>query len=235
MSASRPPVRAVLFDLDGTLIDHFHVIYRCLVHAQQQLGLPGFSFEKVKATVGGSVPVTCERLMGKEHAPAAQKLFEDHFDRIFLEDVQAMPGASWLLEALHAQGIRQAVFTNKRGEPSRALCHHMGFDRWLDFVVGTRDTPYRKPQPEFTRHMLELLGTTPEETILVGDSPFDIEAGAVVGMPCYVVATGSHTREQLLAAKPAPAGVYADFYGFGQAVFGLTPPARRESMPAVRA
>jgi phosphoglycolate phosphatase len=213
-------MQTILFDLDGTLIDHFTTIHRSIAHAQRQLGLPESNYATVRATVGGGVSVTLERLLGKQHVDAALPLFREHFEQIMFEDVLALPGAAWILEVLKQRGHPLAVFTNKIGDHSRATLKHLDMDRWLDAIVGTGDTPYRKPEPQFTAHMLELMETTSAETILIGDSPFDFAAAEVGGLKCYLVATGSHSVAELKESTTA-AGVYNDLYELGNAVFQL--------------
>ncbi|MGF1449867.1 MAG: HAD family hydrolase [Opitutales bacterium] len=225
-------VRHVIFDLDGTLIDHFTTIYRCYCYALEQLNLPPASYAKVRATVGGSVPVTMARLIGPEKAPEAVRHFKECFARTELEGVYPMPGMHWLLDALRASGRVLAVFTNKEGPPSRRILAHLGLREHFATVVGTADTPWRKPEPEATAHVLNVLEAAPEQTVLIGDSPFDIAAAAAGDMAALVVATGSHSLDELQAGDPPPAGAFPTFYELGAAYFGLTPPPlqRRERL-----
>lgn len=218
-------IRTVLFDLDGTLIDHFQAIYRCYVYAQKQLGLPPADYDKVRATVGGSVPVTMSRLIGPDKdVDEAVRLFREHFDAIMFEDLHLLPGAEWLLKSLREQGLQLAVFTNKRGDPSRKIMAHLGLDRYLDATIGTLDTVWKKPDPEFTRYALETVGAEAATTVLVGDSPFDLAAATAGELPAYLVATGSHNLEELNQLDaPKPDGVYPDLLALGSALFGLEP------------
>jgi len=227
--APQRPYSTVLFDLDGTLVDNFGAIYRAYAYALDRMGLPPASFEKVKATVGGSVPVTMERLVGKAHAPQAVEHFSAHFPQIMFEDLHALPGVEWLLARLHNRGLRLAVFTNKSGGPARAIIEYLGLEHYFTRIVGTEDSPWRKPEPEFTQHILDELGVSARECILIGDSPFDIQAAAVAGIPAHVVATGSHSLAQLEAeTDPAPAGVYKDCFALGREYFGEVPPREEE-------
>lgn len=214
-------IRAVLFDLDGTLIDHFRVIYRCYRYALQKLGMEPVSYEKVRASVGGSIVVTFGKLIPQQHVEAAVHHFREEFDRIWHEEIEILPGTEWLLRELHARGWKLAVFTNKEGDRARKILRHIGLTQWLDGVYGTLDTPYRKPQPAFTRHVLAGLGTDPAHAIMIGDSPYDVEAAAAANMPCYTVATGSHSIAQL-QSETASAGVFPDLRELGIRLFGLS-------------
>ena len=211
--------RTVFFDLDGTLIDQFKPIYRSYLHALGQLGLEPVDYETVKGTVGGSVDVTMERLIGPELAPRAVEIFIPYFEGIMFEELVALPGAMEILEALHKQGKRLAVFTNKRGDAARATLEHLEMTPFLDEVLGANDTPWRKPQPEFSRHALEKMNCSAEESCLVGDSPFDLESASVVGMPCHLVATGTHDLAQL--TETSADSVHPDLFSLAHQCFGL--------------
>jgi phosphoglycolate phosphatase len=213
--------QTVLFDLDGTLIDHFNVIYRCYCHAQQQLDLPLLSFQTVKQSVGGSMPVTMERLLGPEKAPEAIPLFRAHFNEIFLDDVKALDGALWILKSLHCCGIQTAVFTNKIESATRPICEQLGFMPYLSAVFGTHDDGLRKPMPEFTEKALSQLGASSANTLMVGDSPFDVQAASTHGLLCHCVTTGSHDAEALRSEAPEIAGIWPDLKTLGTEVLGL--------------
>ena len=137
------------------------------------------------------------------------------------EDVISLPGSTWILQALKARGYQLGVFTNKNGNQSRTILEHLNQSQYLDEIVGTGDTAYRKPDPEFTAHMLNLFNSTADETILIGDSAFDYAAAAAGNIKCYLVATGSHSEAELAESTQA-AGIYADLYELAAALFDLT-------------
>jgi phosphoglycolate phosphatase len=221
MLTARTPIKAILYDLDGTLVDHFRAIQRSINHAEQMLNLPPSPYERVRAVVGGGIELTLTRLVGADLAHRALPHYHDYFTKIMYEDLNPCPGALPLIQALHARGLRQAVLTNKHGEGARAIITHLGWDKWLELVLGTHDTPWRKPQREFGLHAVAKLGVQPSETVMIGDSPFDMDTASNAGLRGYAVATGSHTREQLLAHQPPPDGVFADLPGLADKVFEL--------------
>lgn len=210
---------AALFDLDGTLIDHFRVIYRCYCFALERLGLPPVSFEKVKASVGGSIVVTFGKLIASEHVPEAVDIFRAHFKEIWADEITVLAGAEPLLEKLRSSGICCAVLTNKEGDASRRILSHVGLERYLSFTLGTLDTASRKPEAAFSEEALRRLGTSAEDTCLIGDSPYDVAAATVVGMRAYAVATGSHSVDELRQTEAV--GVFTDLTELAQAVFGI--------------
>ncbi len=223
-----PERRTILFDQDGTLIDQFKALHRSFVHVMEHLGLEPVAYETIRGSVGGALHLSMEKFVGKENVVEAIKLFEDFFEEIFLEDLHVLPGSRWILEQLHNKGYNLGIFTNKPGRYARMLCDKLGIGHLIQEVIGVRDTPYSKPDKEFTEHALERMGSCPKTTILIGDSHYDIDAGACVGMPVYMVTTGSHTREQLANHSNKPHGIFDDLYEVGENLFGLEVPKSKE-------
>lgn len=194
-------ITGVLIDLDGTLIDHFDALYRSFSHAASTLGYPTPTREQVRRAIGGSMPVTIRQFIDEKDVEEGISIWRNYFDQIFLETGNLMPGAIRLLKTTQNLGIATAVFTNKIGLHARGLCDQLGASPYLKFTLGAEDTPYRKPEVEFSTYALRQLGVSARNTIMVGDSPFDIQAAHCVGMASFTVPTGSHTRQELLAAK----------------------------------
>ncbi|HVU38022.1 MAG TPA: HAD family hydrolase [Opitutales bacterium] len=222
MQKSSAPIKAILYDLDGTLVDNFRAIQLAINYAEEALGLPPSTHERVRSVVGGGIELTLTRLVGAGKMPRALPLYHERFAQVMFEGLTPCPGAVALLRELHARGVRQAVLTNKHGEGARAVIRHLGWNPWFELVLGTHDTPWRKPQGVLGLHAVEKLGTFPGDTVMIGDSPFDLDTAANTGLRGYAVTTGSHTRAQLLAHQPPPAGVYDSLIELGAEVFGLT-------------
>jgi phosphoglycolate phosphatase len=192
--------RTVLFDLDGTLVDHFKAIHRAHTHTMRQLGLPAPTMEQVHAAVGAGLETAIARLAGPERVREALPIYCAYWDATMLDDVELLPGARELILALHAAGAQCAVFTNKRGDSSRLLCDHLGLTPLLAGIFGAHDTPWLKPDPRFAQHAMKKLGATAATTCLVGDSPYDVAAAKTAGFGCVVVTTGTHEAGELRAA-----------------------------------
>jgi phosphoglycolate phosphatase len=208
--------RTVLFDLDGTLIDHFAAIHRCHAYAMRKLGLREPSPAEVRAAVGGGLDEAIARLAGRENVAAALPLFIEHWNATHLDDVTLLAGARELLGELQAAGARCGVLTNKRGPAAREVCTHLGLDPLLAGVFGAGDVPWIKPDPRFMQHALTTLGGDAATAVLVGDSPWDIAAAQNAGVAFVGVTTGTHSAEELRAAGATL--VFADLKGAGGAL-----------------
>ena len=202
------PIHTVLFDLDGTLIDHFQTIYRCYEHALTTMGLQPATYEKVKSSVGGGIRVTFGKLIPSNYVDRGVELWMERFAEIWDEGIEVLPGVESLLSRLKSEGLPAGMLTNKEGTTARQISTLQGWDDRLEVVFGRLDTEWAKPAPELTQHVLAHMNAEATTTIMIGDSPFDVETATNAGMRAYVVATGSHTVEQLRGT--AATGVYPD-------------------------
>lgn len=214
--------RTVLFDLDGTLMDHLPAIHRSYVHALPQLGLPAPTYEQVKRAIGGGLENAMLNFVPPARLGEALAVYRPFWDAHMLAGAEPMPGALTLLKKLRARDVACAVFTNKLGSSAREVCAHLEFTPHLLHVFGAKDTPWLKPAPEFTAHVLQSLGADATTTCLVGDSPWDVQAARNAGFPCFAVTTGTHTREELRDAGAD--AIYESLTAVGEAEFGLHPP-----------
>ncbi len=211
--------RTVLFDLDGTLLNHLPAIHRCYVHTLPQLGLPAPTVEQVRHAIGGGLENAMRRFVSEADLPRALALFRSYWDQTMLDGVALMPGARQLLRALRAGGVTLAVLTNKHGPSSRRICAHLGIDGLLQGVFGAQDTPWLKPDPRLTAHALATLRADPSTACLVGDSPFDAETARLAGIAGFFVATGAHSAGELRAAGAE--SVYPDLPALARGAFAL--------------
>src|SRR5215831_17497973 len=186
-------VRAVLFDLDGTLLDTAADITRAL--AEQNL--PTLARSEVRGLIGRGPPAlverTLERLGAAASAADAQRLldrFHHHSQRI--QDhgemqTRVYPGVARGLDALHAFGFLLAVVTNKPRGTTMNLLTRLGLIQWMQVVVGGDSGLQRKPHPQPLLTACEQLGVGAAETLMVGDSQIDVtaaRAAALAGVVC---------------------------------------------------
>jgi phosphoglycolate phosphatase len=195
--------RTFLFDLDGTLVDAFTTIHRCYVHTLPQLGLPAPTMTEVRNAVGGGLAEAMRRFVPEHQLAEAIRIHTAHTQQILLEDVVLLPGVLEILAELRARDAVCAVFTNKHNLSARRICEYLGITPLTAGIFGAHDTPWIKPQPEFTAHVIATLGADPATTVLIGDSPFDVATARNGGFPCWTVTTGTHNAAELHAAGAA--------------------------------
>lgn len=225
MSLDTSKIQTVFFDLDGTLIDNFSAIYKCYADVAREMGLEPKSYAQLRATVGGSIVMTLSRLIGEDLAEEGVRRFRAHFPEVMFDDAFVLEGVEWMLKHLRERGVRTAVFTNKEQTASVALLDYLKLSPHIDVVFGTNmpDMPWRKPQPEYSRYVLEKLNLAAENAMLVGDSPFDISAARAVNMPFACVATGTHMPEALIEAAGSQEMIFPNMYFLGKELFGFNP------------
>ena len=190
-------VRAVLFDLDGTLLDTAADITLALNRALAEQNLPTLARNEVRRLIGRGTPALVERGLERIGAAAgaadARRLldrFHHHYQRIHEHDemhARVYPGVARGLDALHAFGFLLAVVTNKPRAMTMHLLTRMGLMQWMQAVVGGDSGLPRKPHPQPLLAACEQLGVGPAQTLMVGDSQVDVaaaRAAALAGVVC---------------------------------------------------
>ncbi|KXU35211.1 haloacid dehalogenase [Cephaloticoccus capnophilus] len=195
--------KTILLDLDGTLVDAFTTIHRAYCHTLPQFGKPAPTLDEVRRAVGGGLRDAMGHFLPQDQIDAALPIHRAFTQKILLDDLRPMPGALELVRDLHTRGVQLAVYTNKDSATSRRVCAHLGLTPLLAGIYAAGDTPWLKPEPELAAHVLRELGASPKSTLLVGDSPFDVEAAHNGGFLCWAVTTGTHSANALLAAGAA--------------------------------
>jgi len=200
MNASK--VRGVIFDLDGTLIDSYQAIYLGFHHAYSEMGLSPLSYEQVQRAVGRGLGHTFRELLGEEKVPQALSLFRKKYEEIFRAHTHLLPDVREVVGGLQCRGIQLAVATNKLGRFSRAIFEHFGMEKMFAVILGDGDVSQNKPDPEMLYQAMDNMRLAKEETVFVGDSVIDIQAGKNAGVRVFAVPTGNTDRADLVKAQP---------------------------------
>jgi phosphoglycolate phosphatase len=199
------PVRLVVFDLDGTLVDSVQDIAtatnRALAHVAP--GTPPLSTAEVRGFVGEGARVLIERSLERAgiaaRADDVLPIFLDRYRECLLATTRLYPGVAEALNAL--SGLDLAVLSNKPGDLSRELLRGLGVADRFARIWGPADAPARKPDPAGLLALCRELGSPPEETVLVGDSAVDVQTGRAAGTRTVGVTYGLHP-EGLRASPP---------------------------------
>ncbi len=195
-----PTPKAILWDMDGTLIDQTAAIIRAYSDVITAMGGATPDPDVIRRSLGGTMPSTMGIFIDEPNLAEACRRFRTRFPEIMLEGLIILAGGPELIESSHTAGIAQIIFTNKHGDTARQVSKYAGFAKYIPKCIGNSDTDWHKPQPELTRYVLDQIEASAEDSCMIGDSPTDIETAHNAGLPCYCVATGAHSTEELLEA-----------------------------------
>ncbi len=191
------PVKAVFFDLDGTLVDSVPMIAESINRIMRAKGLREFSREEIAGMVGKGARVLIERVCEAQGvAPTlenVQALVQGYAAEMLgpgLPQETFYPGTREALEDLHAAGLKIALVTNKMRIATEHFVKHSGLDSILDVIVAGDDTDHPKPEPDMLLLACRKTGVSPSEAVMVGDSENDAYAARAAGIRAMLVTTG---------------------------------------------
>ena len=202
MTAAR--IRAVLFDLDGTLIDSERLILSSYRHTMQE-HLGHVPPEEVwKSTIGQPLVVQMKMFTDSEDEAAAMiRTYVDHNLAHHDDYVLPFPGVRSMVEVVRESGRSLGIVTSKKRRAT-----HMGLARcdlpaeWFEAVVTADDVDRYKPEPEPVLEALGRLGIYADEAMFVGDSTHDMRSGRAAGVTTAAALWGPYSRDQLEPTMP---------------------------------
>ncbi len=196
-------VRAIIFDLDGTLVDTAADLANAMNFGLAGLGRPVHSVEACKQMVGDGLKMFVQRALGKNRQDLRDEVLaamkERYRDKCF-ECSRLYDGISEVVNKLRAGGIRLAVLTNKDQEDARRIVEHFFGPDTFEYVVGVVDGRGIKPDIGGTMRIIESMGLGREDFLIIGDSTPDIQTAAAAGIRSVGVSWGFRSREELAEA-----------------------------------
>ena len=211
-----PRPTAILWDLDGTLIDQTAAIVCCYREVIVKMGYPQPDDDAIRRSLGGVMAATMELFVEVERMDEACKAFRKRFPEIMFDGLILLSGGIELIERFYKARIPQVIFTNKHGDTARIVSRYAGFAKYIPICIGGADTQWHKPQQALTQHVLDQIEVSAEGSIIIGDSPTDIAVAQNAGLTCYCVSTGAHNLEELMEAGAD--AVFGSLTELGQAV-----------------
>ncbi len=193
-------IKAVVFDLDGTLLDTLEDLCGATNWALRHNGLPERTLEEVRAFVGNGVRRLIERAV-PQGTGAAQldRVFAD-FKAYYVDHCQERThlydGVAELLRSLKDAGLHLAIVSNKLQAGVDEL-YARYFSDSVEVAIGERQGVARKPQPDMVRLALETLGVQASEAVYIGDSDVDLLTARNSGLPCISVLWGFRDKDFL--------------------------------------
>lgn len=183
---------AILFDLDGTLLNTLEDLKDSCNAALEACGYAPRTLDEVRRFVGNGVGLLIRRALpegvGEEEWARCLALFKAHYQNNLDNKTRPYPGIEQALDALLARGYRIGVVSNKFDAAVKALCAHH-FPR-IQVAVGEREGVRKKPAPDSALAAAQALGVRPASTLYVGDSEVDIQTARNAGMDCLSVDWG---------------------------------------------
>jgi phosphoglycolate phosphatase len=196
-------VRALIFDLDGTLIDSKLDLVHSVNATLRELKHAELPEETISSYVGNGAPVLVAKSLGQDVNPEeldrALKFFLSHYEAHKMDNTCAYPGVPEALE--HLSALPMAVLTNKPVRISVRILESLGLAKYFRAIYGGNSFATKKPDPLGAHTILREFGARPHETVLVGDSEVDVQTARNAGMLAAVVNYGFGMHDR--AAHPA--------------------------------
>jgi HAD superfamily hydrolase (TIGR01549 family) len=169
----RQRIGAILFDMDGVLIDSYEAWYELVSHGREILGGPVVTRELFHAGWGQGVDADIKTFFPGSSTAAVARYYEDYFTR-YARHVIVNPDACPVLQELKTRGIKTAVISNTPGPLTRKLLETL--DLRADLALGGADAGLPKPAPDLLLAACKRFAVEPGQALMVGDSRFDEEA-----------------------------------------------------------
>ena len=192
----------LVFDWDGTLMDSEAHIVTSMQRAMSDAQLPEMARTEIRDIIGLGLREALDRLLPSETEAMHLQLIDRYRYHFFADDpCEPFEGAESVLQALSAQGYLMAVATGKGRRGLDRVLQSTGFGQYF---VETRcaDETCSKPNPQMLREIIEVTGVLPSQTLMIGDTEYDLEMANAARTASLGVDYGVHSRERLLACGP---------------------------------
>jgi HAD superfamily hydrolase (TIGR01509 family) len=197
-------VKAVLFDVDGTLVDSNDAHARAWVEAFAEAGIR-VSYDEVRRAIGMGGDKLMPAVAGlTEDSPEGKpiaKRRQEIFAQKCLPHLRSLPGASDLAKALKAGGYTLVAASSAKEAELEALLKIAGVDDLLDAATSSDDADQSKPDPDIVQAALKRAHARPDEAIMIGDTPYDVKAARSAGVRVIAFRSGGWSDEDLRGAE----------------------------------
>ncbi|WP_437832977.1 HAD family hydrolase [Sorangium sp. So ce1153] len=208
-------IRGVIFDVDGTLIDSNDAHARAWVDALEEFGHK-VQFEEVRRRIGMGGDKLLPEVTGiSSESPEGKKMSarcSEIFMKQLLPELRAFPGTKELLEELHRRGLKIAIASSAQKEKLRELLKLTGAEGVIESATSSSDAEQSKPDPDIVEAALDNLELPHGEVVMIGDTPYDVEAAARAGLRTIGFRSGGWTDSGLkgaIAVYDGPADLLA--------------------------
>jgi|CXWL01.1.fsa_nt_gi phosphoglycolate phosphatase len=195
-------LKAVIFDLDGTLVDAYKAVERSMNYALKQAGFPKVSAHTIKRSVGWGDRQLIEGFVGREHSPVVLDIYRRHHTESLKTGVKFLRGAQEILIDLDRDGYILAIASNRPTRFTKIILKILKMDAYFDCVLCADKISRPKPYPDILKFILKKYKLRSKEALYVGDMTIDVKTGNSARVKTVAVLTGSSTREEISLLKP---------------------------------
>ncbi|MDX9714984.1 MAG: HAD-IA family hydrolase [Dissulfurispiraceae bacterium] len=194
------PLKLLIFDLDGTLVDSSIDLCNSINHAIKPYGVEPLTVQKTISLIGEGVTRLMEKAAVKYSIPASElgailARFLAYYDSHLLDNTLLYPGVKETIESLGS--IKKVVVTNKRTEQSVKILKGLGILNHFSLVLGSDSLTEKKPSPMPLMHAMKEFGAARHEAVMIGDSTYDIDAGRAAGIKTVALTWGYRPADLL--------------------------------------
>jgi len=194
-------LRLIIFDLDGTLVDTVQDITDALNYGLKPYGIKSLTVRDTVEMVGEGISRLIEKILSVEKKHLKEdiiKRFLEYYSEHLADSSREYPYVKETLEKL--KYLKKAVISNKGENLSRRLLEKLGIAQYFNLIIGSDTTGEKKPSPMPVLYAVSKLSVSPQESMIVGDSNYDIEAGKKAGIRTVAVTYGYRAKEFLIGA-----------------------------------
>lgn len=196
--------KAVIYDLDGTILDSRADIVATTKATIEYMNGKMLADSEIYSYVGKGLMDLVRQSLGEiaeDELKRAVDFFNEHYHAHCLDESRLYAGTAELVSELQIQKVKQAIFTNKPQAHTDTIIAGLHCGDWFDYVHGAQNGHDYKPNIKTTEHVLKTIGVSASEALMIGDSHVDFETAKNAGMDCVLLFHGYSTRAEILAFK----------------------------------
>ena len=196
-------LKAVLFDLDGTLLDTNDYNAEAWVKVLKEFGYT-ISYDQVRPLIGmGGDNVLPELIGMKKGDPKIKEIGDKRSEMVktqYIPTAKPFPKATELMRHIEDQGIKLVVATSSSAEEAKILLQKLGYEKLAEGAATSSDAENSKPDPDIVQAALDKGGIAPDEAIMIADSPYDVESAGKAGVKVIALRCGGFSDKDLAGA-----------------------------------
>lgn len=197
-------IKAVMFDYDGTLMDTNHIIIESWQHTFREIKGTEHPVEELYATFGEILHDTMARFFPDEDVARCVEIYRDYQLNCYRELIEMFPGMAEVVKELKHQGYLTGIVTSRLPGTTYQGIEKYGLSPYFDVVVTCADTDKHKPDPAPALLAIERFGVGPEESLMVGDTTYDILCGKRAGAKTAMVSWSAACQAETVTGEAEP-------------------------------